>query len=63
MPDTASPEHSLMQWASKSITLSHNRGSNMSDHVLFNLLKIERVGGKKLNAKLAEHFISFSRRV
>ena len=33
----------------------------MSAHVLLNLLK--RVGEKRLNARLAEHFITFSQRV
>ena len=38
-----------------------NRGSHMCAHVLLNLLN--EFGKKRLNARLAEHFISFSQRV
>ena len=38
-----------------------NRGSYMSAHVLLNLLN--ELGKRDKNARLAEHFISFSQRV
>ena len=42
-------------------SLRQNRGSNMSAHVLLNLLnELEK---RDKNARLAEHFISFSQRV
>ena len=38
-----------------------NRGSYMSAHVLLNLLN--ELGEKEINARLTEHFISFSQQV
>ena len=38
-----------------------NRGSYMSAHILLNLLN--ELGKRDKNARLAEHFISFSQRV
>ena len=38
-----------------------NRGSYMSAHV--SLILLHELGKRRLNARLAEHFISFSQRV